>query len=70
MQTEDLLIAGSTEAPDCRCGAEMHLSKIRPFDCDDVEIRIFVCDACHHEFQLMTWKSSEPQESASVRSAI
>ena len=54
---ENLLAPGSTELPDCRCGAEMRLSESRP--CDDTEIRIFKCDSCHHKFQLMVWKEPE-----------
>jgi hypothetical protein len=61
---EDLLAPGSTELPDCRCGAEMHIFEIR--SCEDTEIRIFRCDACHHEFQLMAWKESEKQDRASI----
>ena len=53
---EDLLIPGSTMMPDCRCGAEMRLFKVK--SCEDTETRIFKCD-CHHEFQLMVWKASE-----------
>ena len=54
---ENLLAPGSTELPDCRCGAEMHLFRIKP--CGDTEIRIFRCDTCHHEFQLMVWSAPE-----------
>ena len=42
--------------PDCRCGAEMRLFKVK--SCEDTETRIFKCD-CHHEFQLMVWKAPE-----------
>jgi hypothetical protein len=54
---EKLLAAGSTELPDCRCGAEMRLSGVKP--CGDTEIRIFKCDTCSHEFQLMVWRTPE-----------
>jgi len=56
---ENLFISGSTEVPDCPCGAEMRLFKVKP--CEDAEIRIFKCDACHREFQLMFWKQLETQ---------
>jgi hypothetical protein len=56
---ENLLAPGSTDLPDCRCGVEMHLFKVKP--CGDTEIRIFRCDACHHEFQLMAWKATEAE---------
>jgi hypothetical protein len=52
---EDLLTPGSTELPDCRCGVGMRLFRVKPRG--DTEIRIFRCDACHHEFRLMAWKA-------------
>ncbi len=55
---EDLLAPGSTELPECRCGAVMHLARVKPLP--DTEIRIFRCAACAHEFQLMVW-TEEPQ---------
>ena len=58
---ENLLIPGSTETPDCPCGAEMRLSKVKPGG-EDTEIRIFKCDTCHHEFQLRVWKAPEAQD--------
>jgi predicted SprT family Zn-dependent metalloprotease len=49
-----MLLAGSTEMPDCHCGAEMGLiraeSKSR-----DTEVRIYECSVCKHELRLMTW---------------
>ena len=56
---EELLVPGSTEVPDCQCGAEMHLSGAK--EASDAEIRIFKCDSCHHEFQFMVWKTAELQ---------
>ena len=56
---ENLLAPGSTDLPDCRCGTEMHLSRVKL--CGDTEIRIFRCDICHHEFQLMVWSTPETQ---------
>ena len=53
---ENLLAPGSTELPECRCGAEMRLAATRPLE-DDSEIRVFRCDSCRHEFQLMVWKA-------------
>jgi hypothetical protein len=50
---ENLLVPGSTELPDCKCGAELRLFAVKP--CGDTEIRIFKCDTCNHEFQLMVW---------------
>ena len=61
---EDLLIAGSTDAPDCRCGAAMRLSTVKPGA--DVEVRIYACDACKHEFQLMAWRTPDTRCEASL----
>ena len=54
---EDLLGPDSTELPDCRCGAVMRLFSAKPRG--DTEIRIFRCETCQHELQLMVWKSAE-----------
>ncbi len=51
---ENLLAPGSTELPECRCGAEMRLVATRSLD-NDTENRVFRCDSCRHEFQLMVW---------------
>jgi hypothetical protein len=53
---ENLLVPESTELPDCRCGAELRLFAVKPRG--DTEIRIFKCDTCHHEFQLMFWATA------------
>ena len=50
---EDLLLPGSTDQPDCRCGEPMHLSETRPRG--DTEIRVFRCEHCAHELRLMVW---------------
>jgi len=50
---ERLLEAGSTELPDCRCGAEMNLvAVVVPVSDGDTEIRIFRCPKCSHELRL------------------
>jgi hypothetical protein len=54
---EELLVPGSTEVPDCQCGSEMRLSGAK--EASDAEIRIFKCDYCQHELQLMVWKPTE-----------
>jgi hypothetical protein len=54
---ENLLVPGSTELPDCRCGAEMRLVRNKPSG--DTEIHIFKCDSCHQELQLMVWATPE-----------
>jgi hypothetical protein len=55
---ENLLAPGSTGLPDCKCGAELRLFAVKP--CGDTEVRIFKCDACDHEFQLMVWAAPAP----------
>jgi hypothetical protein len=47
---------GSTELPDCRCDAEMHLMATVPVAGGDTEIRIFRCRACSHELRLTAWR--------------
>ena len=54
---ERLLEAGSTELPDCRCGAEMKLRAIVPVASGDTEIRIFRCLDCRHELRLTVWRN-------------
>ena len=53
---EDLLAPGSTDLPECTCGAEMHLFQTKP--AIDAEIRIFRCGDCDREFQLVAWKAA------------
>jgi hypothetical protein len=74
---ERLLVAGSTELPDCRCAAEMRLMAIVHVPEGDTEIRIFQCPACSHELRLTAWRTdalatepsrceSTPKEQVSV----
>jgi hypothetical protein len=58
---ERLLVAGSTELPDCRCTAEMHLVSVLPASSGDTEIRIFRCSDCSHELRLTTWRDNARQ---------
>jgi hypothetical protein len=54
---ERVLVAGSTEMPDCRCGAEMRLARSNLSDnSPDTEIRIYECAGCGHELRLMAWR--------------
>jgi hypothetical protein len=53
---ERLLVAGSTELPDCRCTAEMNLVATVPVLGGDTEIRIFRCPDCNHELRLTAWQ--------------
>ena len=55
---ENLLAPGSEELPDCKCGQELQLFAVKPCN-KDTEIRIFKCDVCSHEFQLMVWRTRE-----------
>jgi hypothetical protein len=52
---ERVLAKGSTELPDCRCSAEMRLIAVVPVPGDDSEVRVFQCQACHHELRLTVW---------------
>ncbi len=53
---ERLLVPGSDERPDCRCGQEMQLFELRFHESRrDVEYRTYRCDACGHRFKLTVW---------------
>lgn len=54
---ENLLVSGSTERPDCRCGTEMRLIQVRPQG--QADVRVFRCDSCGHELQLAVWKEAD-----------
>ena len=53
---ERLLVAGSTELPDCRCTAEMNLMAIVSASVD-TEIRVFRCPRCRSELRLAAWRN-------------
>jgi hypothetical protein len=57
---EGLLVPGSTDVPECMCGAEMRLAETKPRG--DTAIRIFRCDVCRHEFRLMVWAEGAAQD--------
>jgi DNA-directed RNA polymerase subunit M/transcription elongation factor TFIIS len=52
---ERLLIPGSTELPDCRCGQEMALAATQNNSGGDSETRIYKCSRCRHEMRLIVW---------------
>jgi hypothetical protein len=53
---ERLLVPGSTELPDCQCGAEMRLSRSEPARTSpDTEVRFYECAVCGHEFRMTVW---------------
>jgi hypothetical protein len=53
---ERLLVPGSTELPECRCGKEMKVARTeRVPDQTDADIRIYNCLACSHEMRLTVW---------------
>jgi hypothetical protein len=53
---ERLLMPGSTEMPECQCGAEMHLARsTQTEEMTATEVRIYGCSACGHELRLMVW---------------
>ena len=54
---ERLLMLGSTELPECRCGSEMEIMKLDAIGADG-ELRIYRCPQCKHELRLTTWAAS------------
>jgi hypothetical protein len=53
---EQLLVPGSMERPDCRCGQKMQLFDLRFHESRrDVESRSYHCEACGHQFKLTVW---------------
>lgn len=53
---ERLLAPGSTEKPDCQCGAEMRLVRVTHADqAPAAEIRVYQCPACERELRLTVW---------------
>jgi hypothetical protein len=53
---ERLLIPGSTELPECRCGKEMRIMRVDDLpDRTDAQIRIYNCPACQHEMRPTVW---------------
>jgi hypothetical protein len=59
---ERLLMPGSTEMPECQCGAEMHLARSnRSGEMPGTEVRIYECSACGHELRLMVWAQTTDQ---------
>jgi hypothetical protein len=53
---ERLLVPGSTELPEYRCGKEMKVALTeRVPDQTDADIRIYNCLACGHEMRLTVW---------------
>ena len=53
---ERLLLPGSTERPDCRCGRQMTLFKSW-YDTGQpkLERRVYQCGSCNHELKLNVW---------------
>jgi hypothetical protein len=72
---ERLLMPGTTELPDCRCGREMALASTQQSNC--AETRIYNCSECDHEMRLIVWldppieklKAIRPTAPASLRSS-
>ena len=64
---ERLLVPGSTEAPDCRCGVEMRLVRASP-EGEDAEIRYYLCPVCGQDFRLTVWTetSDTPERTGSI----
>jgi hypothetical protein len=61
---ERVLIAGSTELPDCVCGREMTLSRVQPSVASpDTELRTYECSSCGHVLRLTVWAEPDSTES-------
>ena len=57
---ERLLVPGSTELPECRCGEDMKAAGVDDLpDQSDTQIRIYKCPACHHEMRLTVWADDQ-----------
>jgi hypothetical protein len=57
---ERLLVPGSDEAPDCPCGAVMQFARAaKAENSADVEVRVFECATCGHEFRIAVWADAE-----------
>ena len=54
---ERLVMPGSTELRECRCGSEMKIMKSVPIESEG-ELRTYRCTQCEHELRLMAWGSS------------
>jgi hypothetical protein len=53
---ERLLVPGSTELPECRCGEMMKIERDEQLpDQADAQIRIYKCAVCQHEMRLTVW---------------
>ena len=62
-----VLVPGSTEVPNCRCGTEMHLIAVVPVQGGESEVRIFRCRDCGHELRLTIWRSDVSQSPETSR---
>ena len=52
---DDVLMPGSNDRPDCMCGTEMVLTKVRPIEPQGTEAREYQCPACEHQLTLLVW---------------
>ena len=53
---ERLLEPGCTEGPACRCGKEMDIATVERLpEGSDADVRVYHCNACHHEMRLTVW---------------
>ena len=52
---ERLLVPGSPDLPECRCGNEMQIARDELTDRTDAAIRIYKCPICQHEMRLTVW---------------
>ena len=54
---ERLLMRGSTELPECRCGSDMKIIKSDSIG-SDAQVRTYQCPLCEHELRLTMWGTS------------
>lgn len=53
---ERVLVPGSADLPDCRCGSEMDLIALENVgNQSEAETRVYRCARCERELRLMVW---------------
>jgi hypothetical protein len=56
---ERLLVPGSNEKPECRCGDVMEVVSVERLpQGSDAAIRVYRCIACDHEMRLTVWATA------------
>lgn len=52
---ERLLALGTSDLPECQCGAAMDVICVQPGSFSDTAIKVFRCPNCGHELRLTVW---------------